>query len=428
MLTVTNTPVSFADSSQPADAVVVQGGPVTLTSVVAGSPPFAYQWYFGVTAIAGATDPTYTIPFAMPTNAGTYFVSVSNQANSASSRTVTLTVLADTLPPMITSIAATATEIVVSFSEPVDPVTAANPAKYSVTGGPGVTGAAIDPGDGSQVRLSTGSGLSFGVVYTLNVNGVKDLFGNASVTTGSFTRGIVIDGAFGDWEGVAPIYSGPIGNPDAADFKDIYAFNDANNYYFRVTLWHDVPPGSGRFPDYADLYYDTDNNVDSGNLPGAIGSELLTQSGFGYQEKNGGFNEGGISNLNWFCLPSVPGTNFEFSISLAARYASDNELVFTTNTLNFHFAGQTDGWAEINHAPAIGVLSYTNVSTLVPSLPLGKIAIDRLAGGQVALVWDSPGRLQARGSLSGGSWTNVPATSPHVILASGTQMYFRLAN
>ena len=173
----------------------------------------------------------------------------------------------------------------------------------------------------------------------------------------------------------------------------------------------------------------SDNNVDSGHLPGTIGSELLTQSGGGYQEKNGGFNEGGINNLDWFCLPSVPGTNFEFRISRAARYANDSGLVFTTNTLNFHFAGQTDGWAEVNHAPPSGVVSYTNATTVVPRLPLGLMAIDKLAGGNVALVWDSPGTLQARGSVSGGAWTNVPtATSPHVISASGTPLFFRLTN
>jgi len=108
--------------------------------------------------------------------------------------------------------------------------------------------------------------MSLGVVYTLSVNGVKDLFGNAAVTAGAFTRGIVIDGNFSDWDGIAPIYSGPIGNPDAADFKDIYIFNDAKQYYFRVTLWHDVPPDAGRFPDYANIFYDTDNNVSSASF------------------------------------------------------------------------------------------------------------------------------------------------------------------
>lgn len=429
VLTVTNTPVSFADAALPADAVVVLGRAVTLTSVVAGSPPFLYQWYFGASAIAGATNPTHTIPSTMLTNAGPYLVSVSNRANAVNSRTATLTVLADTLPPVMMLISASATHIVVTFSEPLDPVTAANSAKYSVSGGVNVTGAAIDPGDASQVTLTTGSGMSFGVIYTLTVNGVKDLFGNAVTSSGAFARGIVIDGDFSDWEGVAPLYSGPMSNPNAADFKDIYVFNDADNYYFRVTLWQDVPPASGRFPDYANLYYDTDNSVDSGHLPTTIGSELLTQSGGGYQEKNGGFNEGGINDLGWFCLPSVPGTNFEFRISRAARYASDNGLVFTTNALNFHFAGQTDGWAEVNHAPPSGVVSYTNATMVVPRLPLGLMAIDKLAGGKVALVWDLPGTLQARGSVSSGAWTNVPAaTSPHVISASGMQLFFRLTN
>jgi hypothetical protein len=429
VLTVTNTPVSFANPSQPADAVVVQGRAVTLTSVVAGSPPFSYQWYYGTNSVTGATNDSYTIPFAMPTNAGPYHVAVSNQANSANSRTATVTVLLDTLPPVMTKISASGTQIIVDFSEPLDSVTAVNPAKYSVSGGVGVTGAALNPGDGSQVTLFTSSGMAFGVVYTLTVNGVKDLFGNALVSSGAFTRGILIDGDFSDWAGLTPIYSGPSGTAGAADFKDIYVFNDANNYYFRVTLWNDVPPESGRFPDYANLYYDTDNNVDSGHLPGTIGSELLTQSGGGYQEKNGGFNEGDINNLDWFCLPSVPGTNFEFSISRAARYASDNGLVFTTNTLNIHFAGETPQFAEVNHAPPSGVVSYTNVNTFVPSLPLGSIAASRLVGGKVVLVWDSPGTLQARGSLSSGSWTNVSAAaSPYVIPAAGTQLFFRLTN
>ncbi len=428
VLTVTNTPVTFADASQPADVVVVEGRYAMLSSVVAGSPPFHYQWYFGANPISAATNDSFTIPAAMPADAGSYSVTVSNQVISTNSRTATLTVLLDTLPPVITNISASATQIVVSFSEPLDALTAANPAKYSVSGGLNVVGAALNPGDGTQVTLTTGSGMSLGVVYTLSVNGVKDLFGNAAVTAGSFTRGIAIDGDFGDWDGIAPIYSGPIGNPDAADFKDIYVFNDAKQYYFRVTLWHDVPPDAGRFPDYANLFYDTDNNVNSGFLPGTIGSELLTQSGFGYQEKNGGFNEGGIDNLDWFCLPTTPGTNFEFSISRAALYASDNLPVFTTNLLNFHFEGQTSSFAAANEAPATGVLSYTNVNTTVPSLPVSRLAISPLPGSRVAVVWELPGTLQARGSLTGGSWTNAPgASSPYIAPVLGSQLYFRLA-
>ena len=139
VLTVTNTPVTFADPSQPADVVVVEGRTVTLASVVAGSPPIRYQWYFGASPILGATNSTYTIPAVSPTNAGGYKVNVSNQANSTDSRTATVTVLRDTLPPTITSIAASSAQVVIDFSEPLDSLTATNPAKYSISGGVNVT-------------------------------------------------------------------------------------------------------------------------------------------------------------------------------------------------------------------------------------------------------------------------------------------------
>ena len=133
VLTVTNTPVTFSDPRQPADAVAVQGRPITLTSAAAGSPPLAYQWYFGAAAIPGATDSSYAIAAAAFTNAGAYQVLVANQANSTNSRVATLTVLPDVLPPTIMAIAAGSTRLVVRFSEPLDPVTVANTANYYVT-------------------------------------------------------------------------------------------------------------------------------------------------------------------------------------------------------------------------------------------------------------------------------------------------------
>jgi hypothetical protein len=157
---------------------------------------------------------------------------------------------------------------------------------------------------------------------------------------------------------------------------------------------------------------------------------LLVQSGYSYQQKNGGFNEGGINALNWTCLPAAPGTNFEFSISRAATYASDSAPVFTTNVLNFLFQGMTPAFVPLNLAPSSGVISFTNsVELNVPGLSLGKIAIDPVSPGQVALVWETAGTLQARGSLSSGSWTNVPgATSPYVVPAAGSGLFYRLTN
>ena len=287
--------------------------------------------------------------------------------------------------------------------------------------------ASLNPSDPTQVVLGTSS-LDLGTVYTLHVNGVKDLYGNAATTAGAFTRGITIDGDFSDWTGLDPIYSGPAGTDGAADFKAIYVFNDAANYYFHVTLWHDIPASAGEFPLYANLFFDTDNNVATGFDPGTIGSELLLESGAGYQEKNGGFNEGGINGLDWSCLPASPGSDFEFSISRFATDATDGSPVFTTNVINFSFQGQTTAWQAVNFAPSSGVLSYTNLTVAVPSLPVSRLAVSRLAGSGAAVVWEGSGTLQATSSLPGGAWTNLPnATSPYVVSGAQGQRFFRLA-
>jgi hypothetical protein len=427
-LVVSNAPITLADATLPADVVAVAGQALTLSSSVAGSPPYQFQWYQGNNPIAGATNSTYTVPFLVASNSGAYHFTVTNPADSTNSRTASVLVLADTLAPVITQISGGSTQVVVTFSKPVDPVTAASAAHY-LLGGVGITGANTNPVNAAQVILTTGSALNFGVLYTLSVNGVNDLFGNKVVMTGSFARDITIDGSFDDWDGIAPIYTGPSQTTTlAADFASIYVFNDADNYYFRVTLWNDIDPAYGEFPAYANLYFDTDNNVNTGHLPGTIGSELLLESGAGYQEKNGGFNEGGINGLNWACLPASPGTNFEFSFSRSATYANDGTPVFVTNVLNFHFEGQTDSWAAETEVPAGGVLSYTAVSTTVPNLALGRLAVDSLPGSRVAVLWNSPGTLQIRNSLTSGAWTNVPsASSPYVIPNSTGQYYFRLA-
>jgi hypothetical protein len=160
-----------------------------------------------------------------------------------------------------------------------------------------------------------------------------------------------------------------------------------------------------------------------------LGSEMLIQSGFGYQEKNGTFNDGyGINSLGWLCLPAEPGTNFEFEISRAATFGEYGTAVFTTNVINFIFLGQNSNYFAVNWAPPSGYLSYSNITapSLSP-LPLGNLAIDLLSGGQAAVVWQPPGSLQSSTNLNG-LWTNVPAaTSPYVVPVAGTGQFFRLS-
>jgi hypothetical protein len=277
--------------------------------------------------------------------------------------------------------------------------------------------------------LTTGGALNFGTVYSLTVNGVKDLFGNAAQVTGQFARDITIDGSFDDWTGLAPVYTSgaPSGQTDAADFAAIYMYNDANFYYFRVTLWTDINSSAGQFPDYVNMFFDTDNNPDTGYS--AIGSDLLVQSGDSYQEKDGAFNDGfPIIGLDWLCLPASPGTNFEFEMSRGATFSEDGTPVFPTNVIDFLFEGMTPGFVVENTVPPNGgVISYTNVSAVsVAPLPLGGLSISPVSGGEAALLWFPPGALQSATNVTG-PWTNLPAaTSPYVIPAGGPGQFFRL--
>ncbi len=427
VLLVNTAPVLLADLTQPADVAAVEGRPAAFAAAAGGSPPLQYQWFKDGTALLNQTNATLALPAVLAADAGSYFAQISNPVSSTNSRAALLTVLRDTIPPAVIRVIATATQVAVVFSEPVDTVSAGNPANYNLSGGLTVVSATPGPSEPALVTLAASAPLGLGV-NTLTIAGVKDLFGNSSATTVPFVRGIVVDGDMSDWAGMAPLYSGPSGSDGAADFKDIYVYNDADFYYFRVTLWHDIDPAAGQFPSYVNMFFDTDNNPDTGYLPSSVGSELLVQSGFSYAEKNGTFNDGtGIAGLSWLCLPAAPGTNFEFQLARSATFADTGLPVFGTNVLNFSFQGMNPSFVPLNQAPQTGTLSYTN--TEPPRLPLGRLSAQGLSGRKVAVVWDTPGTLQAGGSLtSSGAWTNVPAAaSPYVTPVAGQQLYYRLA-
>jgi hypothetical protein len=434
VLTVTGTPIVFTDTNQPADQYVVQGRPVALNVLASGSALVQYQWYQGSNPIQDATNASYSIAAVNFTNGGTYYAQVSNPVGPTNSRVATVTVLADTIAPSVTNISATARQVTITFSEPLDGNSATNPANYTLSGGGSFTNAVLN---GQTVTLYTASPLTLGTVYTISINGVKDLFGNAAHTSASIAPTIIItiDGDMSDWAGIPPVYDNPTPGVDgAADFKDIYVYNDANYYYFRVTLWHDIPSANGFFPKYANMFYDTDNN--SGTGYSAIGSEFLQQSSSFYQERGGGFNEGQVlvnMAAGYLIAPTVRETtfpaDFEFRYPRNAQFsaASGGGLVFSTNVVNFMWQGQTPGFVVENTASINGgVISYTNtVATVVPAPPLGGLAISTVPGHNVAVTWDTPATLQSVDSLNN-TWTNVSAAAAPYITPAANSQFFRL--
>lgn len=136
---------------------------------------------------------------------------------------------------------------------------------------------------------------------------------------------ITIDGNLSEWDGIAPNLSIP-STGKVIDFKDIYIANNNEFLYGRFTLHSPASP----FSDFnTHVFFDTDGSQATGFTPSnaTFGSELLIESGSGFDQQNGGFNEGPISNLNWAISPAGNSQDFEFQISRAAIYA-DNTPVF----------------------------------------------------------------------------------------------------
>lgn len=79
-------------TTQPISAAVSAGSSVTLSVTASGGGTLSYQWYKGGSAISGATGASYTIGAASTSDAGNYYVVITNSAGSVTSSTVTLTV------------------------------------------------------------------------------------------------------------------------------------------------------------------------------------------------------------------------------------------------------------------------------------------------------------------------------------------------
>jgi hypothetical protein len=80
-------------SLMPTNQTVLAGSNAVLTATALGKSPLAYGWYSSLGPIAQATNAVYTILNAQPTNAGSYWVVVSNSVGSVTSVVATVTVI-----------------------------------------------------------------------------------------------------------------------------------------------------------------------------------------------------------------------------------------------------------------------------------------------------------------------------------------------
>ncbi len=86
-----NPPISPEITLHPQSLSVDPGAGFSLSVEVGGSRPFSYQWFLNSVIIEGATNSSYIVESAWPSNAGVYRVEVSNVVGEATSGGATVT-------------------------------------------------------------------------------------------------------------------------------------------------------------------------------------------------------------------------------------------------------------------------------------------------------------------------------------------------
>jgi hypothetical protein len=193
---------------------------------------------------------------------------------------------------------------------------------------------------------------------------------------------------------------------------------DDQYVYMRVSLYSAGNPADF----HNNLFIDADSTLATGYAVGGIGSEMLIQSGVGYQEKDGGFNEGDINGLDYAIAPSGNATDFEFRFSRSATYAASGLPVFTTNTLTFVLEAESSGFATKDLAPDSGGFMFA----ISNSNQAASLVITRNQD-QVTISWSGQGKLQSRPSLTTGNWQEITnAPNPYLFQITNSVGFFRV--
>jgi pectate lyase len=87
-------PSAPAITTEPAHRNVLIGQNATFNVVASGAAPLSYQWFFSNAPIANAMAAAYTVTNAQPTNAGGYFVVITNSIGAVTSVVANLSVVA----------------------------------------------------------------------------------------------------------------------------------------------------------------------------------------------------------------------------------------------------------------------------------------------------------------------------------------------
>jgi len=296
----------LAEVSPAGNVTVPASSSFTLTAYGAGPPPLYYpQWYFNGAALADQTKVTLTLSPLNTSSAGSYYVVLSNYQASI---TVTSAVTTLQVPPLTVLAAGepiwnqtSQTNIIVYFSDLLDPATATTAGNYFLDNSASVLSAAL-VGASNEVVLTT-SVLNPGTSYTLTVQSVNDDYGDTlspsptNLTIGLYPANLALwvradtgvttnaDGTVIQWNdlsgngnnlsGSSGIYSSPSLAADASG-NPVVRFAGTNNAGFYMALVANPTASLGILGDISIVAV-----VNFATLAGGTNGEIISKTGLG---------------------------------------------------------------------------------------------------------------------------------------------------
>ncbi|HXJ59613.1 MAG TPA: lamin tail domain-containing protein [Verrucomicrobiae bacterium] len=157
----------------PVDLTIEEGRPAIWSVTTANFVSQSYRWTRNGVDVPDATNRSYSLPVTTLADHGARFsVSVTNRFGSTNAPEVVLTVLRDTNQPVVIDLVnGSATNVLVTFSEPVEAASALDRQHYNLLG------AIIQNanfGDDTHTVILTTSPLVMDTAYALSINSVRD--------------------------------------------------------------------------------------------------------------------------------------------------------------------------------------------------------------------------------------------------------------
>jgi len=361
---------------QPTNETVLTSLPASFSITASGTAPFGYQWLHNGVAIAGATDTTYSLAAAYPTNAGNYSVIVTNGYGSTTSAAAILTVVASV--PLATALDNATQTWVTNATTPWYGQT-------SVYHNNGSAGRSYFIGDSQQTTLGTAVTGPGSITFWWKVSSQTNadylsvlLYSPTDVQTMNQISGEV------NWQ-----------------YQQIY-FGAGSNY-IEWTYSKDASGSSGRDAGYVDLV-----KVNVGGALPTISTQPLSQSVFFHSPVSLTVAAQGTPTITyqWLFNGSVIAGATKSAYSIASATPSQAGIYSVVIANPFGVTNSANAVVTVIPVVAAGDNSFHQAS--VPNAASGAIAIS--AGDYHSLAIGPAGQVVAWG-LDYAGQCDVPALS-----------------